>query len=158
MIGDPRMEENYWGAPQNFRGYRPCYELSTLAPGSEIAADTVSALAAIAMYIRQVEPNSQEYTTSLIVHAVNLYNFAKSRPGSYATSFRTLQTGVKNSYPSSGYYDELALAACWLYYVTNDDEYLMDAERFYHSDRSMAELPLNMVVKLRGYFFNLIYF
>jgi len=90
-----------------------------------LAGETAAALTATSMLFKDKDA---AYSADLLRHARELYNFAKTYRGKYSDSI----TDASRFYKSySGYIDELAWSAAWLYKATEEGEYLNDAELFY---------------------------
>ncbi|KAI8056640.1 glycosyl hydrolase family 9-domain-containing protein [Syncephalis plumigaleata] len=134
QVGDPKVDHKYWGSPEDMPSNypRPVYVVSPKYPGSEPTAETAAAMAAAAIAFADTD---QDYSTTLIKHAEQLYRLATQYTGLYQQSIaRQAQRGmdgVKDCYESSGYYDELAWAAVWLYRATKRSSYLVDSEAYF---------------------------
>lgn len=96
---------------------RPVAQVNTSAPGSDVAAETAAALASASLVFRS---SDSTYSSSLLKHAQQLFNFADKNRGSYSMSIPQVQT----YYNSTGYGDELLWAAGWLYHATGDKSYI----------------------------------
>jgi endoglucanase len=59
------------------------------------------------------------YASTLLQHAQQLYSFAVNARGGQMT-YQTSVPVIENSYPSSGYTDDLAIASLWLGLAQND--------------------------------------
>lgn len=119
QVGDASADHAFWGAPENLDqvfGNRPSYSVNTSCPGSEVAAETAAALAASSMVFQASDPT---YAATLLSHAKSLYTFADTYRGKYDACIPV--SGFYTSY--SGYNDELAWGAMWLYRATNDSSY-----------------------------------
>lgn len=129
QVGDPIYEEDTWSRPQDMTGIRrPCYRITSRSPGSDLAAETAAALAATAaVKIENGVKQNDGNLKSLIRHAKELFQFAEKFRGVYHVSIRA----AANYYPSSGYEDELAWAALWLYIATGEEQYLANAKTKY---------------------------
>ncbi|KAI9555833.1 endoglucase-1 [Daphnia sinensis] len=124
QVGDGYADHSYWGRPEDMTMARPASSISTSSPGSDLAGETAAALAVTSMVFAQVNAT---YAASCLSHAKDLYTFAKQYQGLYSSSIS--QAG--DFYRSSGYGDELAWAAVWLYRATQDVAYLNDAKAYY---------------------------
>jgi hypothetical protein len=82
-----------------------------------VAAETAAALAASSMVFKASDPT---YAATLLSHAKSLYTFADTYRGKYDACIPV--SGFYTSY--SGYNDELAWGAMWLYRATNDSSYV----------------------------------
>ena len=66
------------------------------------------------------------YAQKCLNHAIDLLEFAILHRGSYTDSIPS----AGDFYRSSSYGDEIAWAALWLYWATDDPQYLTVAEDF----------------------------
>ncbi|HEQ71063.1 MAG TPA: hypothetical protein ENN69_01110, partial [Spirochaetia bacterium] len=114
QIGDPGADHAYWGPPELQTGTRPSYKTSQ---GSCVMAGTAAALAAA-----YVSGNGSSTHLSRAVALFNAAEAVKSDAG---------YTAANGFYTSnSGFNDELAWAAVWLYLATDDVTYLNKAETY----------------------------
>ncbi|RKP25141.1 beta-1,4-endoglucanase 1 [Syncephalis pseudoplumigaleata] len=131
QVGDPKVDHQYWGSPEDMPPSmaRPVYVASPKYPGSEPAAETAAAMAAASIAFAASDPR---YSATLVRHAEQLYRLARQHVGLYqkgiARQARHGMQGVKDCYESSGYDDELAWAALWLYRATKKPGYLRESE------------------------------
>lgn len=119
QVGDGSADHAFWGAPENLDqvfGNRPTYAINTTCPGSELAGETAAAMAAASILFKSSDPT---YSATLLSHAKTLYNFADTYRGKYDACIPA--SGFYTSF--SGYNDELAWGAMWLYKATNDTTY-----------------------------------
>ena len=73
---------------------------------------------------------NDSYASILLQHAQQLYSFAVNAPaGQYA--YQTSVPVALNSYPSSGYGDDLAIAALWLGLAQNNSTLISQAQVYY---------------------------
>ncbi len=93
--------------------------------GPTMAAEKAAAMAASSILFKT---DDAACSTTLLNHAIQLYNFADTYCGKYSSSI-TDAAGYYNSY--SGYNDELVWGAIWLYRATNDATWLAKAESYY---------------------------
>ncbi|XP_063240587.1 endoglucanase A-like [Bacillus rossius redtenbacheri] len=126
QVGIGQTDHNYWTQPEDMTEARPAYKITASAPGSDLAAETAAALAAAYMVFKGVDAN---YARKLLVHSEQLMKFANTYKGKYSDSI----ADAKNFYASSGYVDELAWGAAWLYRATNNKEYLNIVNEYYSS-------------------------
>lgn len=129
QIGLGGPSHAFWGPAEIHTaatGYKPViWWLSPDYPGSEPAAEAAAFLAASSMVFAEDEP---AYAETLLQHARQLYSFADTYRGKYTESIPDV-TPFYNSW--SGYHDELAWAATWLYRATDESDYLARAESHY---------------------------
>lgn len=125
QVGNGGLDHSFWGAPELMKMDRPSYKLDPTKPGSDAAGEAAAALAAASLAFRGVD---NAYADLLLTHAKQLYAFADAYRGKYSDSIPDARN-YYNSY--SGYNDELAWGAAWLYKATNDPAYLAKAESLY---------------------------
>jgi endoglucanase len=92
-------------------------------PGSDLVGETAAAMAAASMVFKKSDAT---YSETLLKQSKALFKFANEHRGTYVNAI----TDAKNFYNSwSGFGDELAWAAAWLYRATNDSMYKTEAEK-----------------------------
>ena len=121
QVGVPDIDHKEWVRSEYMQMSRPAIALDADNPGSEVAAETAAALAAAAILFSDED---SEYAEELLTHAIVLLEFAQTYRGEYDESIPS----AKSFYRSLSYGDELAWAALWLYYVTDDNQYLQYAD------------------------------
>lgn len=127
QIGLGMVDHKWWGSPEVFPNARPSFKIDTGRPGSELAAEATAALASSSLLFRG---SDIAYADLLVRHAKELFRFADTYHGLYSDAI----TDVAGYYKSwSGYQDELAWGAIWLYLATEDPQYLTIAENMYDS-------------------------
>jgi hypothetical protein len=125
QVGQGSSDHAWWGPAEVIPMARPAYKIDAACPGSDLAGETAAALAAAAMAF---EPSQPSYAATLLQHARELYAFADTYRGVYSDCI----TDAAAFYRSwSGYQDELAWAAAWLYRATGESTYLTQAEAAY---------------------------
>ena len=70
------------------------------------------------------------YARTLLTHAEQLYTFAVNATGGQ-TTYQNSVPAVSQSYPSSGYGDDLTLAALFLAWASGSVTFYQEAEQFY---------------------------
>ena len=125
--GGSANDHGYWGAPETVEANttRRAFAIDPSRPGSDVAASTSSAFAAASMLFRGVD---NAYADKLLKNARQLYEFAETYQGKYSDS-----VAQANPYYTSwsGYGDELASGAAWLYKATGEQSYLNKAENHF---------------------------
>ncbi|OIW05375.1 hypothetical protein TanjilG_28840 [Lupinus angustifolius] len=116
-VGEPDSDHQCWQRPEDMTTPRDAYKIDEQNPGSDLAAETAAAFAAASIAFKTADPN---YSSTLQLHAVQLFDFAKNHQGSYSDSI----SAARKVYSSSGYKDELLWAAAWLYRATELKTYL----------------------------------
>ncbi len=124
QVGDPALDHAFWGPAEAMTMARPAFRVDATAPGSDLAGETAAALAASAMVLAGDDPT---LAAEMIEHAESLHRFADTHRGKYSDSIPT----ASPYYTSSGYLDELAWGALWLYRATGRSEWLDEARAAY---------------------------
>ncbi|MCH5208118.1 MAG: glycoside hydrolase family 9 protein [Oscillospiraceae bacterium] len=120
QVGDGNADHSWWGPAEVMQMNRPSYKVDLNSPGSTVAGEAAAALAACAAVYKSVD---KSYSDTCLKHAKELYNFAET---THSDAGYTAASGFYNSW--SGYQDELAWAAVWLYIATNDSSWLTKAK------------------------------
>ncbi|XP_018466821.1 endoglucanase 9 isoform X2 [Raphanus sativus] len=105
-VGDPNADHKCWERPEDMDTPRTVYSVSSSNPGSDVAAETASALAAASMVFREVDP---QYSTSLLATSKIVMEFAIKNQGNYSDSLSSSVCPFYCSY--SGYKDELIISS-----------------------------------------------
>ena len=125
QVGNGGLDHGWWGSPEVYPLARPSYKIDAANPGSDLAAETAAAMAAVSILLKDDDP---AYSATLLTHAEQLFNFADTYRDSYSNSI-TDAAGFYRSF--SGYQDEIVWGAAWMYRATNDPQYLTVAEGEY---------------------------
>ncbi|XP_066992897.2 endoglucanase E-4 [Anabrus simplex] len=125
QVGQGQPDHDNWSRPEDMHMARPAYYIDESRPGSDLAGETAAALAAASLVFANVDPN---YSKTLRSHAAQLFSFATKHRAVYSDSI----TDAANFYRSSGYGDELAWSAMWLFKATNNKNYREMAEQLYN--------------------------
>uniref|UniRef100_A0A0E0KY14 Endoglucanase n=1 Tax=Oryza punctata TaxID=4537 RepID=A0A0E0KY14_ORYPU len=115
QVGDGDSDHSCWQRPEDMDTPRTAYMVTASSPGSDVAAETAAALAAAAVALTRADAN---YASTLLVHAKQLFEFAKNHRGLYHNSVPS----AAKFYASSGDEDELLWSAAWLYIATGGEE------------------------------------
>ena len=136
QVGEGNNDHNYWCAPElqvdntvvasSCCGVkRPAYFATTEMPASDQCAGAAASLAVNYLNFKDTDP---EYAEKSLKYAKALYDFAREthteiwKPGEVPTA---TSLGYDGGFYTSSYdYDELAWAAVWLYYCTEDMTYI----------------------------------
>jgi len=116
-VGDPVTDHKCWDRPETMTRKRTLTKIDTKTPGTEVAAETAAAMAAASLVFKE---SDTKYSSTLLKHAKQLFDFADNNRGSYSVNIPEVQS----YYNSTGYGDELLWAASWLYHATEDQIYL----------------------------------
>lgn len=126
QVGD-KSDHYHWVSPEQIDKVtdRSSYYIDAANPGSDAAAGTASALASASMLFRGVD---NAYADKLLKNATALFEFAETYQGKYSDSVPQ----ASPMYTSwSGYGDELAAGAAWMYKATGEQKYLSKAENYF---------------------------
>ncbi|MEL6383162.1 MAG: glycoside hydrolase family 9 protein [Cyanobacteria bacterium J06626_18] len=127
QVADGFVDHSYWGPPEEMTMERPSFKIDRQNPGTDLAAEAAAALASASIIFR---PTNKAYADKLLENAEQLYEFADTYRGKYSDAIPNAQT-FYNSW--SGYNDELAWGAAWLYKATGKNSYLQKAESVYQN-------------------------
>lgn len=117
QVGDPDKDHGCWDRPEEMTEKRPLIQVNTSTPGTDVAAETAAAMASASLVFKSTDST---YSSLLLKHAQQLFNFADKHRGVYSINIPEVAT----FYNSTGYGDELLWAATWLYHATGDKTYL----------------------------------
>ena len=116
QVGNGQIDHTYWLPPEYITYDYPSYKITSEKPGTEVSAETAAALAAASILFKNIDSS---YSSTLLEHAKEIYDFADKYRGDY-----TKAVAVQDFYGTfSGYNDELAWGAAWLYRATGDEKY-----------------------------------
>ncbi len=121
QVGDPGADHAFWGPPELMTMERPTYSCNADNRCSEVSAGMAAALASGSILFR----DDPLYSATLLDKAKKIYNFAETYQGNNGY---TAANGYYTSF--SGYNDELAWGAIWLYQATGDTTYLEKAKEY----------------------------
>lgn len=117
QVGDS-SDHNCWDRPEDMQTSRIAAKIDAQNPGTELAAETAAALAATSIVFSAVNIT---YSQICLSHAKQLFVFADQYRKTYDQSIGAA-SAFYHSY--SGYGDELAWAAAWLFRATKNSSYL----------------------------------
>ena len=129
-VGNGQIDHSSWVPPEYIQYSYPSYKVDAKNPGSEVAAETASSLAAASILFKDID---SEYSQTLLKHAIEIYDFADTYRGDYHKSEPSVQ-GFYSSF--NGYLDELAWGAAWLLRATGEEKYLEKYMDIYNRDWS----------------------
>jgi hypothetical protein len=138
-VGNGQIDHSFWIAPEYISYDYPSYKIDSSNPGSEVAGETASALAAASILFKDID---SDYSATLLKHAIEIYDLADEHRGDYTKAVPSVQ-GFYSSF--SGFLDELAWGAAWLYRATGEEKYLekynkiADAEYAVYDPRKFTE-------------------
>ncbi|KAF9537421.1 hypothetical protein EC957_008289 [Mortierella hygrophila] len=120
QVGVSEVDNSYWGQDTGIPTPRPRFFVSNLKPGTDVMADAAAAFASCSVLYRE-KFKDMEYAGVLQRHAEALFSVAET-----ALPQQTYQTVIPAAsccYASTGYLDELAWGAAWMYRMTKDPVY-----------------------------------
>ncbi|OUM66324.1 family 9 glycoside hydrolase [Piromyces sp. E2] len=118
QVGDGNTDHSFWYPPEYIKYNYPSFKVTAEKPGSEVAGETAAFLAAASILFKDEDPS---YSSKLLKHAKEIYDFADTYRGDYTIPIPDV-VSFYNTY--SGYMDELAWGAAWLLRATGDSTYL----------------------------------
>ncbi len=121
QVGDPHADHAFWGPPEKMTMKRPTYTCDATHKCSEVAAGMAAALASGSILFS----DNSDYSQTLLDKAKKIYRFAEEYQGNNGYK---AASGFYTSF--SGYNDELAWGAIWLYKATKDKDYLEKAKTY----------------------------
>ncbi|KAI0068914.1 glycoside hydrolase family 9 protein [Artomyces pyxidatus] len=140
QVADANLDNAYWGGDLNIPSDRPSYQINSTNPGTDAAAGAAAAFAACSniyanrslgpSYSSPASLQNSSYAETLLSHAQQLYSFAVNASGGQQT-YQTAVPAAGIAYASSGYGDDLAMAALMLAYATNSSTYHAEAQGYY---------------------------
>lgn len=126
QIGDPKIDHNYWGRPEEQNVRRPAYIYKKNSmKASDLYGSVAAALAQASVVFKKDGDNG--FAARLVEAAKELYSWGDGRPGKYSDYYKD-QTKI---YRSSGGDDSMAAAAGWLYRATGDRNWLDKAFKYW---------------------------
>ncbi|KAF9362150.1 hypothetical protein BGX26_000038 [Mortierella sp. AD094] len=125
QVGISSVDNNYWGPDTNVPLPRPSYQVNITNPGTDAMADAAAAFASCAVLYRD-KLNDTAYYNTLQSHATSLFNLAET-----ATPQQVYSNVIPaDAYASSGFVDELAWGAAWMYRLTMNSVYAQKASNY----------------------------
>nr|XP_006817124.1 PREDICTED: endoglucanase 19-like [Saccoglossus kowalevskii] len=119
QVGSGAIDHKYWVRPEDMTMPRPTTKLDSSNCGSDIAAETAAALAAVSTAFKKRDP---AYSAECLKHAEELFTFADECRGLFNGKY----------YHSDKYGDELAWAAAWLYRATSTNAWKNKAAQLWN--------------------------
>lgn len=136
QVGEGNNDHNYWCAPElqvdgtfvassSCAVKRPAYFATTETPASDQCAGASASLAINYLNFKDTDP---EYAEECLKYSLALYDFAVETHADLGDKSLTVTSlGYDGGFYTSSYdYDELAWAAVWLYYCTENYDYIDD--------------------------------
>ncbi|KAF9483953.1 glycoside hydrolase family 9 protein [Pholiota conissans] len=141
MVASADKDGSYWGGDRSIPSPRPVFTITNDNPGTDAAAGAAAAFAACSnLYANRAFDNkaysapaslkNDSYASTLLSHAQTLYTFAANATGGRKT-YQTSVPQAASIYGSSGYGDELAMAALFLAQATGSPATYQEAESYW---------------------------
>ncbi|KAG0201075.1 hypothetical protein BGX33_010537, partial [Mortierella sp. NVP41] len=127
QVGISEVDNNYWGPDTGIPTPRPSYFVSNLKPGTDAMADAAAAFAACSVLYRE-KFRDNDYANTLQGHAQSLFSLAETAMPQQ--TYQTVVPAAASCYASTGYLDELAWGAAWMYRMTKDPAYAAKASHY----------------------------
>ncbi|KAJ7068143.1 glycoside hydrolase family 9 protein [Mycena amicta] len=144
LVGNTDVDDAYWGGDAGIPSPRPSYAINDTHPGTDAAAAASAAFSACSAlyssrgfngtYSKPASLRNDSYSAMLLTHAEQLYTFAVNATAGLKT-YQSTVPQVGESYASSGFGDDLSLAALLLAWATGGAGYYKDAERYFQQNQ-----------------------
>lgn len=125
QVGDGDIDHAYWNAPELDEMDRPAFFLTGDKPQTDYVASAAASLAINYLNFKDTDP---EYAQKCLDYALALYDFSVKTHHEVGDDTLTVDSlGYDGGFYTSSYdYDELSWAAVWLYYCTENYDYIDD--------------------------------
>ncbi|KAG0359601.1 Six-hairpin glycosidase-like protein [Gamsiella multidivaricata] len=127
QVGLSEVDNDYWGPDTSIPKPRPTFQVNNTRPGTDVMADAAAAFASCAMLYRD-KLNDTAYSNTLQTHADSLFLLAETALPQQV--YQTVVPAVTCCYASSGFVDELAWGAAWMYKLTKNSVYAQKAAKY----------------------------
>ncbi|KAG0354316.1 hypothetical protein BG005_006576 [Podila minutissima] len=127
QVGIDEVDNTYWGPDTGIPTPRPSFFVSNTKPGTDVTADAAAAFAACSLLYRD-KLHDPTYAATLATHATDLVHLAETSLPHQV--YQTVVPAASCCYPSTGFQDELAWAAAWMYRLTGDVAYSAKAAQY----------------------------
>lgn len=164
-------DDDYWGGDRDIPEPRTSYQINSTNPGTDVAAGAAAAFAACSILYRNKGFNgtlsgpatltNTTYADILLTHAKSLYSLALNTNGGREAYQKSVPV-ISQSYGSSGYGDDLSIAALFLAWATDSQDlhdqavahwmkYQVDSEsRVFNWDSKGPGIPILFTQVLRS--------
>lgn len=127
QVGLDEVDNNYWGPDTFIPLPRTSFKVTNTSPGTDVMADAAAAFASCSMLYRD-KLKDTTYAATLQTHATSLFQVAETaRPQQV---YQNVVPAAKCCYGSSGFIDELAWGAAWMYKLTGDASFATKADSY----------------------------
>jgi len=146
-----KADDTYWGGDQNIPVPRPSYQINNTSPGTDAAALASAAFSSCASLYSGRSFNGSfagpaalqdaAYANTLMTHAEQLYTFAQNATGGKVT-YQTSVPAAADSYASSGFGDDLTMAALFLALAEGSPARYQEAASLYQQYKLSGQDPV----------------
>ena len=126
QIGDPNIDHDYWGRPEEEKNARPAYVYNRTMGASDLYGGVAGALASSAMVF--IDNGENAFADGLLKVAVELYSWGLEKDGKYSDYYKKQTASIYKSYD---FQDNMAWAGGWLYRITKNTTYLDQALTYF---------------------------
>ena len=123
QVGDGDIDHAYWQAPEIDAMERPAYFATSDKPTTDDVSETAAALA-INYY--NFKDTDAKYAAKCLDYAKALFDFASENEKKVGAG----ADGPKSYYTSNKWEDDYCFAACWLYLITENHDYLAKSLKY----------------------------
>lgn len=117
QVGDGAIDHAYWQAPEIDAMSRPAFFATSALPTTDDVSESAAALAINYEIFKESDP---AYAEQCLDYAEALFAFATKNDKQVGLG----ADGPASFYSSSKWEDDYSFAACWLYLITKDHDYL----------------------------------
>ncbi len=117
QVGDGAIDHSYWQSPEIDAMARPAWFATDDLPTTD---DVSESAAALAINYLNFKDTDKEYADKCLDYAKALFEFAERNEKGVGKG----GDGPASFYTSSKWEDDYSFAACWLYLITKDHDYL----------------------------------
>lgn len=138
LVDEADTGDTYWGGDTTIPVPRPSYQINSTSPGTDAAALASAAFSSCASlyagrgfngsYAGAASLQDSTYANTLLTHAEQLYSFATN---SNKVTYSTSVPPAAASYASSGFGDDLTIAALFLALAENSPSRYQEASSLY---------------------------
>lgn len=123
QVGDGDIDHVYWQAPEIDAMSRPAYFATSELPTTDDVSESAAALAINYYNFKDTDP---EYAEKCLDYAKALFDFATENEKKVGDG----ADGPKSYYTSSKWEDDYCFAACWLYLITGNHDYIANSIQY----------------------------
>ncbi|KAG0340684.1 hypothetical protein BG004_006305 [Podila humilis] len=127
QVGTDGIDNNYWGPDITIPLPRATFQVSRSKPGTDVVASAAAAFGSCSILYRD-KLKDTAYADILQTHASSLFQLAETAFPQQV--YTTVVPAARCCYASTGYMDELAWGAAWMYTMTKDASYVVKAGRY----------------------------